>query len=56
MWIKVLYNIFVIFIFYKYLTRNKDCVGPSYEPYQLEYFIFGIFFGLFLKQIKNKLY
>jgi hypothetical protein len=56
MWIKLLYNIFIIHVFYKYITRNKHCIGPSYEPYQLEYFTFGIFVGLFLQQIKNRLY
>lgn len=53
---RILYNILSVFVWYRYLTKNCDCIGPSYEPYQVESFFIGIVVGFFIKQIKNKLY
>lgn len=51
MFIQLFNNICFLILLYKYLNINKDCIGPSYEPYQFEHFIFGIIVGFFLKKI-----
>lgn len=53
---KLLHNILTLYIFYKYITKNNNCYGPNYEPYHVVFITYGIFFGYFLKQIKNYLY